>query len=139
MQTEAQIAALNEQYEQERDMLLEKLSVQTREIEEFNSAKLADLQSQLTTTQRSLEELRWENSRQIEQMEHEREEAILTAVREALEPVDNELDALRKDREAYLLLQKEYQDLLARIEPFKVSCTDSPLLKNCLIHLCLIF
>lgn len=102
-------------------MLLQKLSVQTREIEQFNSAKLADLQAQLTTTQRSLEEVRWESSRQMEQMEHDHEEAILTAVREALEPVDSELEALRKDREAYLLLQKDYQDLQARIEPFRVS------------------
>ena len=102
-------------------MLLQKLSVQTREIEQFNSAKLADLQAQLTATQRSLEEVRWESSRQMEQMEHDHEEAILTAVREALEPVDSELEALRKDREAYLLLQKDYQDLQARIEPFRVS------------------
>ena len=102
-------------------MLLQKLSVQTREIEQFNSAKLADLQAQLTATQRSLEQVRWESSRQMEQMEHDHEEAILTAVREALEPVDSELEALRKDREAYLLLQKDYQDLQARIEPFRVS------------------
>lgn len=123
MQTEAQLAALSEQYDQERAMLIEKLSVQTREIEEINSAKIQDLQAQLTSSQSKFEELRWSSSQQIEQMEHDHEEAILTAVREALEPVDNELESLRKDREAYLLLQKEYADLQARIEPFRVSCS----------------
>ncbi|KAI9563651.1 hypothetical protein GHT06_011115 [Daphnia sinensis] len=119
VQTEAQLAALSEQYDQERAMLIEKLSVQTREIEEINSAKIQDLQTQLAESQRALEELRWSSLRQIEQMEHDHEEAILTAVREALEPVDNELESLRKDREAYLLLKKEYQELQARIEPFR--------------------
>lgn len=102
-------------------MLIEKLSVQTREIEEINSTKIQDLQTQLAESQRDLEEIRWASLRQIEKMEHDHEEAILTAVREALEPVDNELESLRKDREAYLLLKKEYQDLQARIEPFRVS------------------
>lgn len=120
VQTEAQIGALNEQYDQERSMLIEKLSVQMREIEEINSAKLSDLQTQLANSQQTLEQLRLETSRQIERMEHEHEEAILNAVREALEPVDNELESLRKDREAYLLLQKEFQELQARIEPFRV-------------------
>lgn len=119
VQTEAQLAALSEQYDQERAMLIEKLSVQTREIEEINSTKIQDLQTQLAESQRDLEEIRWASLRQIEKMEHDHEEAILTAVREALEPVDNELESLRKDREAYLLLKKEYQDLQARIEPFR--------------------
>lgn len=101
-------------------MLIEKLSVQTREIEEINATKLNELQAQLTVSHRTLEELRWEHLRQLEQMDHDREEAILTAVREALDPVDNELESLRKDREAYLLLKKEYQELQARIEPFRV-------------------
>ena len=102
-------------------MLIEKLAVQTREIEEINSAKISELQAQLTSSQRALEGLRKDSLRQMEQMEHDREEAILTAVREALEPVDTELESLRKDREAYLLLKKEYQDLQARIEPFRVK------------------
>lgn len=121
MQTEAQLAALSEQHDQERAMLVEKLSVQTREIEEINSAKIQDLQAQLVEIQNAFREFRWSTSRQIEQMEHDHEEAVLTAVRDALEPVDSELESLRKDREAYLLLQKEYADLQARIEPFRVS------------------
>jgi hypothetical protein len=121
VQTEAQLAAVTEQYDQERAMLVEKLSVQTREIEEINSTKIQDLQAQLVEIQNAFGEFRWSNSRQIEQMEHDHEEAVLTAVRDALEPVDSELESLRKDREAYLLLQKEYADLQARIEPFRVS------------------
>lgn len=121
MQTEAQLAAVTEQYDQERAMLVEKLSVQTREIEEINSTKIQDLQAQLVEIQNAFREFRWSTSRQIEQMEHDHEEAVLTAVRDALEPVDSELESLRKDREAYLLLQKEYADLQARIEPFRVS------------------
>ncbi|EFX71129.1 hypothetical protein DAPPUDRAFT_309226 [Daphnia pulex] len=119
VQTEAQLAAVTEQYDQERAMLVEKLSVQTREIEEINSTKIQDLQAQLVEIQNAFGEFRWSNSRQIEQMEHDHEEAVLTAVRDALEPVDSELESLRKDREAYLLLQKEYADLQARIEPFR--------------------
>lgn len=121
MQTEAQLAAVTEQYDQERAMLVEKLSVQTREIEEINSSKIQDLQAQLVEIQNAFGEFRWSTSQKIEQMEHDHEEAVLTAVRDALEPVDNELESLRKDREAYLLLQKEYADLQARIEPFRVS------------------
>lgn len=114
------MAALNEQYDQERAMLIDKLAVQTREIEEINSAKINELQAQLSHTQSELEGLRQNTARQMERMEHDREEAVLTAVREALEPVDSELESLRKDREAYLLLKKEYQELQARIEPFRV-------------------
>lgn len=116
IQNEAQMAALHEQYDQERSMLLEKLSEQREEISKIHASELAALKAKLAQSERSLETERQESARRLS----EAELTSQAAVRAVLEPVTAELEALRRDRENYLALQKVYQELQARIEPFKV-------------------
>ena len=52
------------------------------------------------------------------QNQQRHDDILLQAVEDALEPVNKELDELRKDRQALLELQIEHQELKARIEPF---------------------
>ena len=134
VQTDAQLAALNEQYDQERTMLLDKLSEQMQEIKSMHDQQLAEVQAQLADSNQSVRKMHQHNEeleeqlkqvlveypRRMEKMEQDHEEALLNAVREALEPVDSELAALRKDRDDFLQLKKKYQELQALIEPFRV-------------------
>ena len=113
IQTEAQLSALNEQYDQERSMLLGKMA-------ESHAHQMNDLQTKVAESQAALEQLRRDHTIQLKQLEQENRDAILMAVQDAMEPIDDELNELRKERQAYLLLQKEYEELKARIEPFRV-------------------
>jgi len=133
VQTEAQLAALNEQCEEERTMLLGKLSEQTEEIKSIHQEQLENVQAQLSDTNKSLQQMRAENEtldqqirhlmeehpRRIEEMEHEHEQALLCVVSQAMEPVNKELEALRRDKDEFLALKKKYQELEALIEPFR--------------------
>lgn len=112
VQNEAQIAALNEQYDQERGMLLDKLAQQRQEISKMHASEKAALQAQLASAQRALEAKEMENARLLK--EHH------AAMHAAVDSLTSELESLRQDREKLHLLQKEYQELQARIEPFRV-------------------
>lgn len=118
---EAQLAALNEQYDQERAMLANKLGEQMRDIEEINARKLKEANDQLIEMRHEYEQSKIGHIRQIELIEQQKEEAVLSAVSRALEPLETEIDDLRKDREELMKLRKQYEELQARIEPFWVS------------------
>ena len=119
VQNEAQMAALHEQYDQERSMLLGKLSEQREEISQMHATEIAALKAKLAQSERSREALEQECARKLS----EAERTSQAAIRAVLEPVTIELEALRRDRESYLALKKEFQDLQSRIEPFKVMNT----------------
>ena len=135
VQTEAQLIALNEQYEEERTMLLGKLSEQTEEMKSIHREQLAQVQAELIESNESLQQIRAENDalsqqikhlldehpQQLEQIRLEHEEAQLEAVRQAVAPFNKELEALRKEREDYLVLKNKYQELESLIEPFRVT------------------
>jgi chromosome segregation ATPase len=114
IQTEAQLSALNEQYDQERSMLLGKMA-------ESHALQMNELHTKVAESQAALEQVRRDQSIQLKQLEQEHRDAILMAVQDAMEPLDDELNELRKERQAYLLLQKEYEELKDRIEPFRVN------------------
>ena len=113
IQTGAQLSALNEQYDQERSMLLGKMA-------ESHALQTNELHTKLAQSQAAMEQFQRENAIKMKNLEQERRDAILLAVQDAMEPLDDELNELRKDSQAYLLLQKEYAELKARIEPFRV-------------------
>lgn len=133
VQTEAQLIALNEQYEEERTMLLGKLSEQTEEMKSIHREQLAQVHAELIESNESLQQIRAENDalsqqikhlldehpQQLEQIRLEHEEAQLEAVRQAVAPFNKELEALRKEREDYLVLKNKYQELESLIEPFR--------------------
>ena len=140
VQTEAQLIALNEQYEEERTMLLGKLSEQTEEMKSIHREQLAQVQSQLAKSNDSLQQIRAENDELSQQIQHlleehpqhleqirlEHEEALLEAARQAVAPVNKELEALRREHEDFLLLKSKYQELEALIGPFRVTTTSTP-------------
>lgn len=107
------MAALQEQFDEERAMLLEKLAEQRQEISQIHANETSALQAQLALSQQTVKDLQEENARQFKELN-----AALFA---SVEPLNRELEALRKDHENFLLLQKEYQELQARIEPFRVN------------------
>jgi len=88
---------------------------------ESHAHQMKDLQTKVAESQAVLEQLRRDHTIQLKQLEQENRDAILMAVQDAMEPIDDELNELRKERQAYLLLQKEYEELKARIEPFRVT------------------
>lgn len=115
-------------------MLLGKLSEQTEEMKSVHREQLAQVQAQLAESSESLHQIRAENDalnlqiqrllvehpQHLEQIRAEHEEALLEAARQAVAPVNKELEALRKEREDYLVLKNKYQELEALIGPFRV-------------------
>jgi len=95
--------------------------------------QLAQVQSQLAKSNDSLQQIRAENDELSQQIQHlleehpqhleqirlEHEEALLGAARQAVAPVNKELEALRREHEDFLLLKSKYQELEALIGPFR--------------------
>merc|ERR1712071_637013 len=91
--------------------------------------QLAQVQSQLAKSNDSLQQIRAENDELSQQIQHlleehpqhleqirlEHEEALLGAARQAVAPVNKELEALRREHEDFLLLKSKYQELEALI------------------------
>lgn len=119
------MSALQEQFDEERAMLLEKLAEQRQEISQIHANETNALQAQLALSQQTVKDLQEENERQFKELNA----ALLASV----EPLNAELETLRKDHESFLLLQKEYQELQARIEPFRVNKLFTTVLKDLLV------
>jgi hypothetical protein len=131
---DTQLAAMEEQHEEERSMLQARWNQQMDEISSQQQRQVSQLQRKVDEANSELEVLRKENTnlrkqsneveevfiQRMERLQLEHKEKLQTTVQQAMEPVEEELEALRVGHEEYLKLKKKYQELLDMIEPFRV-------------------
>ena len=132
---DTQLAAMEEQHEEERSMLQARWNQQMDEISSQQQRQVSQVQRKVDEANSELEALRKENTnlrkqsteveevfiQRMERLQLEHKEKLQTTVQQAMEPVEEELEAFRQEHDEYLKLKKKYQELLDMIEPFRVN------------------
>ncbi len=120
---DAQLAAMEEQHEEERAMMQARWSQQVQEVGALHQTQQVqlerrrdELERQLDEVQQQNQQLRLESQRAVEQLERRHQEMLSRQAAEA----ESEMDELRRHYEDYLLLKNQYQELQALVEPFRV-------------------
>lgn len=119
---DAQLAAMEEQHEEERAMMQARWSQQVQEVGALHQTQQVqlerrrdELERQLDEVQQQNQQLRLESQRAVEQLERRHQEMLSRQAAEA----ESEMDELRRHYEDYLLLKNQYQELQALVEPFR--------------------
>ena len=132
---DAQLAAMNEQSEEERMMMQARWKQQMDEIATVHAAEKLQTDRRLLEAEATAAELRDEKKRLVDRVERSELELAdrlqrleaehRVALKSAGEAAQREAELRRQQDEEYERLKQQYDDLLAMIEPFRVRNLDS--------------